>query len=115
MRGGGIFVLVGACASTLMAATPLELAAQAEKVGDWQEALGDYQAAYASSGDDKLLKSIGNCQAHLKRWRDASESFRRYLSKHPEEKALAAYEARLQASLEKRPFEGAAAATSGVD
>jgi tetratricopeptide (TPR) repeat protein len=97
----------------------LTLAAQAEKLGDWQEALSDYQVAYSNSSDAKLLRNIGNCQAHLGRWRDASDSFEKYLLVHPEDGSMAAYEAKLKAGLSRRPVAdapaAAVAANTGVD
>jgi tetratricopeptide (TPR) repeat protein len=110
-------ILVGILAAPLGADAPasLALAAEAEKAGDWKEALTDYQAAYAENDDDKLPRAIGNTQAHLGLWKDASESFERYLEKHPEDTAMAAYEAKLKASLARRPAADAPAAVQAAE
>jgi hypothetical protein len=117
MRGFALLALALGLSPGLRAdaASSVALAAQAEKVGDWQEALGDYQVAYAASDDDRLLRSIGNCQARLGRWSDASDSFERYLAKHPEDQALRAYEDKLKASLARRPASDAPAAAVPAD
>jgi hypothetical protein len=109
---------LGLLAAPLRADAPASVAlgSLAEKAGNWKVALADYQAAYAEEGDDKLLRAIGNCQAHLGLWSDASASFERYLDKHPEDQALRAYEDRLKASLKRQPgSESGESANSGVD
>ena len=101
-------------------APSLTTAAEAEKSGDWQVALTSYQNAYNETKDEKLMRNLGSCYAHLGRWQEASDCFESYLKAHPEDSALAGYEAKLKASLAGRNKAAAmaastAAAEPGVD
>lgn len=74
--------------------------AEADKAGQYQDALGLYtQARDLDSTYWTLDRAIGTCQVRLGLLHDAADSFDRYLAKKPDDTALAAYNQRLKANL----------------
>jgi tetratricopeptide (TPR) repeat protein len=77
-------------ASAQSAADPraaLALLRQADaafEVSDFESALRLYQQAYQSRQDATILNNVARMQARLGRWRDAADTWRRYLERVPD-------------------------------
>lgn len=68
------------------AAEHFALAQSAEKRQDWQAAISEYQKAYKLSPHPSVLYNMALDYERLSKWRDAAQSFLRYLSGSPDAK-----------------------------